>query len=82
MNFETALRQQIEARPRKSMRDRKILAVLDGPKNEKRAKKLAKWESHARLEAGFGQTVTGIDWSKVDWKKLIENILAIIALFL
>lgn len=80
-NFAANLKDHLLLKPKLSSRDKKILSIIDGPQNDKRAKKLSRWEAHARVEAGVSP-VGAIDWSKIDWAKLIESILAIIALFL
>lgn len=77
MDFETALRKQLEKRPdRNRIARRRILAVLDAKPSKARTRRLARME---RAAAGVvGADAGAIDWSAVDWLKLFETILAVV----
>lgn len=84
MDFATALRAEIVTR-KASVRARRLLRIIDGPKNARRRRVLERMERHTRAEIGAGGTGK-IDWSKIDWEKLFEQILkllmAILPLFI
>ncbi len=81
MNFETALREQIESRPKLGLRGKRILAILDAKPSKRRTRRIERMERHAAVAAGFTNTV-GIDWSQIDWKKLFDTILELLLKFL
>jgi len=80
--FESALQQQLRSKKKLSMRDKRILRVLDGAPSAARTRKINRWENGARGVIGADPTAGVIDWSKIDWAKLFEVILAMIAKFL
>ena len=78
-SFEDGLRAAIEAKPKLSARDRRILEILNGPDSKRKRKRLARMENYARAEAGIDPNTGAIDWSEVNWAKLLENIIAILS---
>ncbi len=76
MNFEDALREQIEARPRLGLKGRRIRAILDARPSKRRTRQLERMEAHAA--AVVGKPAGAIDWSAIDWAKLFEQILALL----
>jgi hypothetical protein len=87
VNFETALRAQVEKRPRLGLKGRRILSVLNSRPSKRRARILARWEEVAtaavHAQAGTDPGKTGaIDWENIDWKKLFQTILELLLKFL
>ncbi len=85
MPFEDALREALDASPDQSRRARKLRDVLDSRPSRRRARIMSKLEAHAeahvRTERGLvGATdaVGAIDWSKVDWKGILDGLLTIL----
>lgn len=79
--FESGLLQQLEAKPKLSMRDKRIVAVLKSPPSQRRTRKIERWENAARAAGGVDPTTGAIDWQNFDWAKFLEVILQIIAKF-
>ena len=76
MNFEDALRDQIESRPRLGLKGRRIRAILDARPSKRRTRQLERMEAHAA--AVVGKPAGAIDWSAVNWPALFEKILAVL----
>lgn len=87
-SFESALREQIESRP-KTRRTRAIQKILDAKPSRRRTRILARLERHAQVhvEETTGKPMKvgangAIDWSSIDWTKLFESILSLLMLIL
>lgn len=78
-SFEMNLRLAIMAKPKRSKRDERILNILDAPPSARRDKRLARMENHARAVAGIDPKTGAIDWSKIDWAKLLKSIMSLLA---
>lgn len=84
MDFETALREQLNARPKSRFRGRwaqRLLKLVNGPPSAKRTRILARLESHARahlVSEGMASATGAIDWSSIDWNKVFDTILKIL----
>ncbi len=80
--FVSNLKAQLEADPDRSRRGEKILKIINSPDSPRRTRRLKRMEAHARAAAGGGKDHKVIDWSKVDWAKVIDKIIEIILKFL
>jgi hypothetical protein len=86
MNFEDALRTQLDADPSVSRRAKKLREVLDSRPSRRRTRVLERLERHAA--AHLGRDVSEVDdWSPnkvgaVDWKKIIDLLIQILPLIL
>lgn len=81
MTFEQGLRNHLAAKRRLTLRDRRVLRVLDAKPSRHRTEFLANAEVRARDRLGF----RGADWSAVkavDWDKVLEIIKLLIEAFL
>lgn len=82
MDFETALREQLETQPRGRIRGKRLLKILDSKPSKRRTRILARLEAHARThlvsEGVVGADAVGFDWSSVDWQKVFDVILKIL----
>ena len=79
MTFLEALREQVEVR--KSRRGRLLLRRLDAMTPARRARVLVRMEAHARthlVAAGMASATGVIDWSSIDWSKVLDVILKIL----
>ena len=79
--FVSNLKAQLEADPDRGRRGARILRVINSRDSKIRTRRLARMEAHARAVIG-GDVNTAIDWSKVDWGKVIDKIIDIILKFL
>ena len=71
-SFEHNLRQQLEADPKLRRRGLRILAVLNERPSKRRTRRVARMEAHSAAHLGL----TGaIDWSKIDWQKVVMAVL-------
>lgn len=87
MDFEAALRHNLAHPPAsvkttllgmlRQKRGKLMQAVLDSPPSDRRARKIARWEAHVRVDQGIAPTGP-FDWSTIDWAKAILQILGII----
>jgi hypothetical protein len=77
MDFEQALREQLEADPKRTLRARLLLEVLNRRPSKRRTWILNRLEAHAAAAAGVEDQV-GIDWGAINWQKLFETILQIL----
>lgn len=89
MDFETALKEQLNSRPKGWFRARiaqRLLKLVNGPPSAKRTRILAKLESHVRAhlvnEGVVGASAVGFDFSTIDWAKLFESIFKLLMLLL
>lgn len=84
MDFETALKAQLEARPKSRFRGRwarRLLSIVNGPASKKRTQILARLEAHARAHLaseGVVSATGAIDWSSIDWAKVFDILLKIL----
>ena len=74
-SFEHNLRQTLEPTPDLRRRGKKILAILDDKPSRRRTRRIAAMERHAAAHFGEGRA---IDWSKIDWSKIIEVLLPLL----
>jgi hypothetical protein len=74
MIFEDAFGGQLRAKPKRTRKENAILKIIDGPASRLRTWFLSTLEHRARVQLGVEAGV-GIDWSKVDWEKLLNTIL-------
>lgn len=72
-DFREALIEQLESTPSLRRRGKRILDILKGPKTRRRDRIVARMETHTRLV--IGEADAEVDWSKVDWKSVIEIVL-------
>lgn len=77
--FAANLQAAIEAKPKLNMRDRRVLGILQGKPSKRRDRQIARMENHARAAIDADPQTKAIDWSKVDWSKVLKTILAILA---
>lgn len=81
MDFETALREQLETQPRGRIRGRRLLKILDSKPSKRRTRILARLESHARahlVSEGMASATGAIDWGSIDWSKVFDTLLKIL----
>ena len=80
VSFETALRAKLEADPKRSRRARRVLEILDSRPSRRRTRRINAMENHAIavLKTEGLKPAAAIDWSKVDWAKVIDKILDIL----
>ena len=76
MDFAAALKKQIEADPHDTAKGQRILDIINSPPSRRRDRRLARMEAHARAAADLGNGK--IDWSKIDWQKLLSTILDVL----
>lgn len=84
--FEVGLRDYLLSLPRLTKEQQNVWAfVTEKPKTagqkRRHARRLERLEAHARIEAG-AKAVGAIDWSKIDWQKIIDFIIKILPLIL
>ena len=76
--FESGLRGHLESKPRLTLQDKRLLRVLDLPKNNP-WRKFVLGQLEKTATAKLQQDgATAIDWSSIDWAKLLEQLLAFI----
>lgn len=78
MDFETALRNQIEAKSKQSAGDQRIMDILDSKPSRRRDRQLDRMARHAAAAAQLSGDPSTIDWSTVDWSKLLETIMTVL----
>lgn len=83
--FEVALRDHLLSKAKLAAGERRLLKWLaEEPKNarqrSRRARQLARYEE--RVRDRLNQPVGAIDWSKIDWQKIIDFIIKILPLIL
>ncbi len=83
-DFVIGLKSSLEAAPNLRRRGKKILEVINQRPSKRRTRILARMERHAQAAiydkvpaSAFGPA-KAIDWSKVDWNKVIMTILDIL----
>jgi hypothetical protein len=89
--FAEAFREHLTAEPTLKRRGKRLLAIIDGPPSKRRTRQLDRMERHAvaalddKHLARLGIKATalaggglGIDWSQVDWGKVLQTILEIL----
>ena len=74
MNFRESLIEQLESTPSLRRRGKRILAILNGPATRRRERIVARMERQTRVVMNIKDDVE-VDWSKVDWKAVIEIVL-------
>ena len=79
-SFEGNLKAALMADKSLSRRGKKILAIINGPRNKRRERILNRMERHALAHMGAG--ADGIDWSTIDWAKVIEGLLKLLLMLL
>lgn len=80
-NFAAELEAHLESKPDLRRRGKKILAVIQSRPSKKKDRILARMERHAA--AAIDRDVgVGIDWSEIDWKKVIEIIIKVLLMLL
>lgn len=76
-NFVDVLKEQIE-KNKKTIRAKRLLAIINGPRNKRRERVLNRLEDHAKTYMrGVGVEVDN-DWSTVgerDWKSFFDGLL-------
>ena len=85
MNFEQALREQLEATADLRRRGKKILAILNARPSKRRTRQIDRMERHVVAHLGsdyFGPDpdpiMVGIDWSSIDWSAVLQVILKLL----
>lgn len=79
--FEANLTAALEALPKKTVRHKRLLEILQGPDTKRKRRKLRAMEAHAAVE--LGRDAWAIDWAKVlDWARIIGAILSILMVLL
>jgi hypothetical protein len=89
--FEQAFKQQLEDKPKKTPKEKRLLKALNdptpGPLKRRRLNQMKLAEDHAKVAMGF-EADEKVDWEKVsapDWAavldKLIDFIAKLLALF-
>ena len=82
-NFAAELKSHLEADPKLSRRGKKVLELLNARPSKRKDRQIARMEAHVTVElramgavgfAGEG----AIDWSAIDWQKLLMTILEIL----
>lgn len=97
MRFEDALKEHLEATPVLKRRGKRLLEIVNDRPSRARTRKLARMERHALASLddkqlkrlGVSATVladpnglSAIDWSKIDWGKILETLLDLLLKFL
>lgn len=90
-DFASNLKANLEAKGDLRRRGRRILAIINGPDSPHKARLLARMEDHARAHLGLAAAHTvptdmpgtdwskiTIDWSKIDWAKIIDGLLKLL----
>ena len=78
-DFAANLSAQLEAKPKLSMREQRIKSILDAPPSKRKDRRLARMENHARAAINADPKTGAIDWSTIDWAKLLSTIIDILA---
>lgn len=80
-SFQSNLRGLLEAKPNKTLRERRLLTALGDPKpNKLQRARIALAEEHAKAKLGFAAS-DDVDWSTVkaaDWKTILPELIAFI----
>lgn len=80
--FAANLQAALETKPRPTKREKRILEVLQSPPSPRRDRQIARWENHARAAIDADPKKGAIDWSSIDWGKVLTTILEILFKFL
>jgi hypothetical protein len=88
-SFEGSLRVHLEkAGPEKKRQTRKLRELLDSPPSRRRTRLLERLERHtiAHLQAegklGNEATFGAIDWSTVDWNKILDFVMKLLTMLI
>lgn len=79
--FATALGDAIRAKPSLTLTDKAILKIVDGPQSFMRTRFLKRLEAHARIHLGMS-SAEAIDWSSIDWNKVLDFLTKLAAIIL
>lgn len=79
VQFADGLRSQVAGR--KDKWSKRVLAILDAKPSLARTLFLNRMEAHARVALGLGSR-EGIDWSQIDWSKILDFLLKLAAIIL
>lgn len=79
VSFEQGLRDHLASKTKLTAKERRVQRILDLPTDSaKRQRVLERMEDTARGQIG---AVGKIDWSSIDWDKLLAFILKLLAAF-
>src|SRR5690348_16790591 len=80
-NFGLMLQSQLEAKQDRSASDNQILGILQAPDSHQKERRVRRMERHVRRHLGFTDTEQ-IDWSSIDWSKVLSVVLQLLAALL
>lgn len=81
--FEQALAAHLQAKTKPTASERRLMRILELPAdNRRRQRVLGHVEATATAELRNGGTVGAIDWSSIDWEKLLASIMKLIEMIL
>lgn len=80
--FATEWKSHILATGRPTRHEKKALRIIDDPNFKRRDKFLSNAYRHAVDFQESEGSVGKIDWSKIDWTKLLENLTKLLAIIL
>ncbi len=78
MDFETALREQLEAKGRLTAGDKRIMEILDARPSRRRTRQLDRMARFAAAAVAVPGDPATIDWSSIDWSKALATILSVL----
>ena len=77
--FAVGLSDHLASKPKLTLLERRLKRLLDAKPSKRRTVILAILEGRARDRLGLGDKV-GIDWSKIDWAKVLDFLLKLLAI--
>ena len=84
-NFETGLRDYLEGKERLNANERRLLRVLDLPKNNKRRQRVLRQVELAasnKLQEDGVRLGASFDWGSIDWESLLASIMKLIQMII
>lgn len=77
VSFATEFQAHLEADPKLSRRGARLLALLRARPSQRKARRIAAMEAHARGAMGIGPTEK-VDWAAIDWPTVIGLIVKVL----
>lgn len=78
MTFEEALGEQLRAKKRLTFWEKRLLKLIDARPSKRRTRVLERLRAHAATALEIKGDPAAIDWSKIDWAKVLDFVLKII----
>ena len=79
-DFESGLRSHLNSKSKLSAKEQQIMGVLDAPDSKRRTRRMHRMENHARASIDAHPEEGAIDWSKIDWSKILQMLIKFITM--